>query len=444
MYKKNKHIKRTPLTVVSAVIVFALMAIGITNNAKDTANTPNTASYETTDYNYNYDDYSSKNNSSNTDNSQSSLNVTVLDVGQGLSVLVNCDNHYMLYDGGNGDYSSFLVSYLSKNNITNFDYVIASHYDADHISGLVGVIYNYSISQLIAPNYTASSRIYNSFIKAINTKGISITYPTAGATYPLGNAKLQILAPNSPAYESENDYSIVVKITFGNSSVLITGDATQYSENEMINNQIGLNSDILVVGHHGSSSSTSSQFLNAVNPQYAVISCGKNNSYGHPTSEVLERLASKNVTVLRTDLAGTIDFTIKNNSISYNTEKNTNNNNSNSNGNSNTNNNSSSNSNANTNINNSSNDNNNSNTNIKNNNGGNDNTNNINSNINNNMNNDATTPAITYVLNTNTMKFHLPSCKHASEIADHNKLLSNETRDAILEKGYVPCKTCNP
>ena len=439
MYKKNKHIKRTPLTVVSAVIIFALMAIGITNNAKDTANTPNTSTYETTDYNYNYDDYSSKDNSSTTDNSQSSLNVTVLDVGQGLSVLINCDNHYMLYDGGNGDYSSFLVSYLSKNSITNFDYVIASHYDADHISGLVGVIYNYSVSQLIAPNYTVSSRIYNSFIKAINTKGISITYPTIGATYPLGNAKLQILAPNSPAYESENDYSIVVKITFGDSSVLITGDATQYSENEMINNQIDLNSDILVVGHHGSSSSTSSQFLNAVNPQYAVISCGKNNSYGHPTSEVLERLASKNVTVLRTDLAGTIDFTIKNNSISYNAEKNDSNSNSNGDGNSNTNNNSN-NGNTNNTINSSSNGN--TNINTINNNGSPD--NNINDNNSNSNSNDATTSTITYVLNTNTMKFHLPSCKHASEIADHNKLLSNETRDAILEKGYVPCKTCNP
>lgn len=321
MYKKNKHNKRTPLTAVSAVILFALMTIGITNNASNTANNPNTSAYETTDYNYNHDDYSSKDNSSISDSSQGFLNVTVLDVGQGLSVLINCDNHYMLYDGGNGDYSSFLVSYLSKNNITNFDYVFASHYDADHISGLVGVIYNYSISQLIAPNYTASSRIYNSFIKAINTKGISITYPTVGTTYPLGSAKIQILAPNSPAYESENDYSIVVKITFGGSSVLITGDATQYSENEMLNNQFNLNSDILVVGHHGSSSSTSSQFLNAVNPQYAVISCERNNSYGHPASDVLERLVSKNITVLRTDLAGTIEFTIKNNSISYNTEK---------------------------------------------------------------------------------------------------------------------------
>ncbi len=407
MYKKNKHNKRTPLTVVSAVILFALMTIGITNNASNTANNSNTPAYETTDYNHNYDDYSSKDNSSIADSSQGFLNVTVLDVGQGLSVLINCDNHYMLYDGGNGNYSSFLVSYLSKNNITNFDYVFASHYDADHISGLVGVIYNYSISQLIAPNYTASSRIYNSFIKAINTKGISITYPTVGTTYPLGSAKIQILAPNSPAYESENDYSIVVKITFGGSSVLITGDATQYSENEMLNNQLNLNSDILVVGHHGSSSSTSSQFLNAVNPQYAVISCERNNSYGHPASDVLERLVSKNITVLRTDLAGTIEFTIKNNSISYNTEKNDSN--SSGNGNSNTNNNSSSNSNA-----------------------------------NNNSNNDATTSAITYILNTNTMKFHLPSCKHANEIADHNKLLSNETRDTILEKGYVPCKICNP
>lgn len=407
MYKKNKHNKRTPLTVVSAVILFALMTIGITNNASNTANNPNTSAYETTDYNYNHDDYSSKDNSSIADSSQGFLNVTVLDVGQGLSVLINCDNHYMLYDGGNGNYSSFLVSYLSKNNITNFDYVFASHYDADHISGLVGVIYNYSISQLIAPNYTASSRIYNSFIKAINTKGFSITYPTVGATYPLGSAKIQILAPNSPAYESENDYSIVVKITFGGSSVLITGDATQYSENEMLNNQFNLNSDILVVGHHGSSSSTSSQFLNAVNPQYAVISCERNNSYGHPASDVLERLVSKNITVLRTDFAGTIKFTIKNNSISYNTEKNDSN--SSGNGNGNTNNNISSNSNA-----------------------------------NNNSNNDATTSAITYILNTNTMKFHLPSCKHANEIADHNKLLSNETRDIILEKGYVPCKICNP
>lgn len=124
MYKKNKHYKRTPLTVVSAVILFALMTIGITNNASNTANNSNTPAYETTDYNHNYDDYSSKDNSSIADSSQGFLNVTVLDVGQGLSVLINCDNHYMLYDGGNGNYSSFLVSYLSKNNITNFDYVL--------------------------------------------------------------------------------------------------------------------------------------------------------------------------------------------------------------------------------------------------------------------------------------------------------------------------------
>lgn len=323
------------------------------------------------------------NSLNNTPATDSSLNISVLNVGQGLSILVSCDNHYLLYDGGDAGHSSYVVSYLLSQNISKLDYIIASHYDADHISGLVGVLYNLPAGTIIAPRYTTDSHIYNSFVTAIASCNNSITYPLPGDTYSLGNAAIKILAPSDDNYDNENDYSVVVKISLNDKSILITGDATTLSEHEMISAGYDLNSDILVIGHHGSASSTSPEFLEAVNPSYAIISCKKNNSYGHPTNEVLEQLNAKNISIYRTDLSGTLNISIQNNTISLNASEPE-------------------------------------------------------------TGNFSTLQNTKYFFNTNTKKIHLPDCDHVSDISDKNKLPTGKALNTLLDEGYTPCKNCNP
>ena len=245
-------------------------------------------------------------------------NVWVLDVGQGSSTLVESDGEYMLIDGGDSDKSSYLVSYLKKKEITNFKYVIATHYDADHLNGVVGALNVFDVENVICPEYTTTTRVYNSFISIMDNKKINRIQPIVGETYSLGRGEFTIIAPNSTGYSNVNDYSVGIRFKYNNKSFLVAGDATNISEEEIVNNSIDINSDVYIVNHHGSSGSSSSEFLNKIDPEYAVISAGKGNAYGHPAYKTLEKLNKIGAKIYRTDIEGEIEFSFTEKEIQFN------------------------------------------------------------------------------------------------------------------------------
>lgn len=236
----------------------------------------------------------------------SPLRVDFLDVGQGLSVLVEADGRFLLYDGGDRSTSSFVVAYLKERGVEELDYLIASHYDADHINGLVGALNVFEVGQILGPDYEASSRVYDSLINTAAELGKEIIHPEMGSVYPIGDGYFEVLSPLSDQYSDANNYSITIRLVYDDISFLLTGDAEEESETEMLAAWPDLKSDVLSVGHHGSPSSSGPEFLDRVSPEYAVISCGKDNSYGHPSPSVLERLNQRGISYWRTDEIGTI------------------------------------------------------------------------------------------------------------------------------------------
>lgn len=235
-----------------------------------------------------------------------------LDVGQGDAELITLPTgENILIDAGLKAGSDNLVNYLKELGVKKIDILIATHPHADHIGGMEKVIKNFDIGEIYMPK-VADSQVpttvtYTKLLEAIQAKGLSINQAKAGTTILTnGNAKLEILAPNSTSYKDLNDYSIVTKLTYGNHKFLFTGDAEKASENEMLSKKYDLSCDILKLGHHGSSTSTTDQFLKAASPSAAIISCGLNNDYGHPHKETMETMQNNKITVYRTDSDGTI------------------------------------------------------------------------------------------------------------------------------------------
>lgn len=196
----------------------------------------------------------------------------LLDVGQGQCALIEADGHYMLIDGGGRSSSSFVVSYLKQQGIEHFDYVALSHYDEDHMSGLIGalsVFSEYPDGQILLPAYAGEGELYQSFAAAAVSNGAVILHPLAGESFFLGGAIVEVVGPIRTDYEGENDRSLVFRITYGDISCLISGDAEQESEWDMANSGMDISADVYVAGHHGSRTSTTEPFLDAVAPAYA-------------------------------------------------------------------------------------------------------------------------------------------------------------------------------
>ncbi|MBU5455095.1 ComEC/Rec2 family competence protein [Caproiciproducens sp. MSJ-32] len=229
-----------------------------------------------------------------------------IDVGQGDSILVQVNNKNMLIDAGPADSRENLLDYLSLLNINNLDYVIATHPHEDHIGNMAYIIDKYNVLNFYAPKITNNTKSFETMVEALVRKDLKINVIKAGIrSISLGkNTKVEVFSPSSDNYENINNYSPIIKISHGNNSFLLTGDAEELIEKEVINSNYNLKSDLLKIGHHGSSSSTSKEFFYKVNPSITVISVGKNNSYGHPTKKVLETI--KNSKILRTDQKGTI------------------------------------------------------------------------------------------------------------------------------------------
>ena len=308
-----------------------------------------------------------------------------IDVGQALSVLVECDGQYMLYDGGNVDDGSLIVSYLQSQGVERLEYVFCSHAHEDHVGGLAAALAYFPAYHVYSPVTEASTKCFKDFVKYTQQQGLQVEVPAVGTTWPLGGATVTMVGPVAQ-YSDTNDTSIVLRIEYGSTSFLLTGDMEKTAETDLVNSGVNLRADVLQVGHHGSSTSTGYLFLNSVLPEMAVISCGVNNKYGHPHEETLSILRDAGVDVYRTDLQGTITIGSDGQNYTVGTEH---------------------------------------------------------------FAEDAqlnpTDPAAsstvqqTYIGNVNSKKFHLPSCSNLP--AEKNQILFSSYDEAV-EAGYTPCSSC--
>lgn len=256
--------------------------------------------------------------------SSAGLSVHFIDVGQGDCTLVMCEGHNMLIDAGESDQGKKVVEYLKAQNIECLDYVIGTHPHSDHIGGLRAVVESdIKIDKIIMPKIpdeqVPTSYTYTKLLKAIINKGLTVT-KADDSEFDLGCAVINTYTPKK-VYKNLNDYSVATKITHGGNSFLITGDLGKQSEKELINRGCNLSAKVLQAGHHGSRESSIKQFLEKVNPSYAVIQCGAGNSYGHPHDEALERISKYAEKIYRNDKDGTIVFESDGKGMNINFEK---------------------------------------------------------------------------------------------------------------------------
>ncbi|MDO4460065.1 MAG: ComEC/Rec2 family competence protein, partial [Clostridia bacterium] len=249
------------------------------------------------------------------------LTVTMLDVGQGLSVLFESDGEYMLYDGGGRNSSSYVVAYLKQHGITELDYLVASHYDEDHIAGLVGVLNTTEVDTVINPDYVNDTKIYSSFVSKREQSKAEVIYPGIGDSFTFGDSDITVISPENYDCEDKNSASVVLRIRCGDFSCIITGDAEEDAETSMVYSDYDIDCDLYIVGHHGSSSSSSGDFVRAMSPAYSFISVGKDNSYGHPTERTLNTLSAYNSEIYRTDESGEITLTYRDGNTEIFTQK---------------------------------------------------------------------------------------------------------------------------
>lgn len=349
------------------------------------------------------------------------MKVHFIDVGQGDATLITCGGHAMLIDSGDDSKGTAIQNYLKKQNIKKLDYLILTHPDADHIGGAPVIITKFEIDKVFVSNYEKDTKTYQKLIQALDNKRLKYTTPDVGAQYSLGTATITILAPND-TYDNPNDASVACIIQNGNNKFLFTGDAEENAEEDILDNGINISADVYHVGHHGSRYSTSKDFFDAVKPSYAVISCGEGNSYGHPHAEPLNTFRMNGVKVFRTDEEGTIIATSDGKKITFNvpesetwqpgeqtqsssapktsqaqeTPKES------------------------------------------------DNSEAVVQEAPKEDVNASIPNGITYVLNKNTMKFHLPGCSSVDTIKPKNREDTTMSRDEVIGSGYVPCKRCNP
>lgn len=236
--------------------------------------------------------------------------VHFIDVGQGQCVLICSDGYNMLIDGGEREYSSKIISYIENLDIEKLDYVIATHPHSDHIGGLSDVIEYFGAENIIVPvipeELVPTSNSYYNFLNAVKKNGNGMNKAVVGKVYNLGNSQFEIIAPLSDESDDLNNYSVVCVFRYGENTALFGGDASTSEENDIIESNADIDVDLLNVFHHGSSSSSGKEFLYNVSPEYCVIMCGADNSYGHPNKSTIEQLEVYTDNIYRTDLQGTI------------------------------------------------------------------------------------------------------------------------------------------
>ncbi len=314
----------------------------------------------------------------------SSFEIHFIDVGQADSALVICDGHYMLIDGGNAEDSDLVYSYLERYGARRLDCMVASHAHEDHIGGLSGALNYAAVDAALCPVTEYSSKVFQNMVKYLGEQGKALTVPEPGDKFSLGSAQVEILGPVRE-YDDTNNTSIVLRIDYGETSFLFTGDMETEAEEDLIDSGANLSATVLKAGHHGSDTSTGYRFLREVMPEYAVISVGEGNKYGHPSSEVLSRFRDAGTEVYRTDMQGHIIARSDGKTVIFTTEKEA---------------------------------------------------------------DTATNPTgnsvpQTYIGNVGTKKFHLPDCASAKNIQEEKRVEFYSRLQAVLE-GYEPCGRCEP
>lgn len=335
--------------------------------------------------------------------SDSGLRVHFIDVGQGDSILAESGGHFLLIDAGENDQGSTVVSYLKQAGVKKLDYIIGTHPHSDHIGGLDDVIRAFDVEKVILPPIEHTTKTFEDVLDAISDKGLKITKPVPGTSYNLGDTSFTVIAPvKGKDYGTDlNNWSVGIRLTYGDNAFVLCGDAESAAEQDIVDSGAVLSADVLKAGHHGSSTSTSAAFLKKVSPTWAVIQCGKDNSYGHPHRETLAALKKAGVTVFRTDELGTIIAVSDGSSISW-------------------------------------------------------------SHITASGQEESLSSASdtkgqslsgglksasetgTYILNTNTKKFHKLDCTSISHIQAENKKSFTGTRKELTDQGYAPCGQCKP
>lgn len=246
------------------------------------------------------------------------LNVRYIDVGQADAILIRQNNKNMLIDAGNNEDGPKLVKYFNDLGIEEFDYVFATHAHEDHIGGIDDIIKNFKVNNFYMPDVITTTKTFEDVLDALLSKGMMYKTPKIDEEIIFDKSKIKILSVTNDDSDL-NDTSIVFKMTFNENSFLFTGDATSKIEKTLLNKDI--KSDVLKVGHHGSSYSNSAEFLKGVNPKYAIISSGVGNSYKHPHDIILNRLKKQNIKIYRTDEIGTITVISDGKKINIKSEK---------------------------------------------------------------------------------------------------------------------------
>ncbi len=250
---------------------------------------------------------------------EGTINVHFIDVGQADCILFMTEDGNMIIDAGTNSSEDELKLYLDNLGITSFKYAVFTHFHEDHIGGADLIMNNYDVENVILPDAVATTVTYEKLMDAIEKSDAKVTVAVPGETFYIGALQNTILAPNSAHEDNANNTSVVLKTEYGNTSFMLTGDAEVESEEEILEKfgADALKCDLLKMGHHGSSTSTSDEFLKAVSPSIAVISCGVDNSYGHPHAETLEKLNNAGIKYYRTDLLGSVVFKSDGESITF-------------------------------------------------------------------------------------------------------------------------------
>lgn len=237
--------------------------------------------------------------------------VSFIDVGQGNCTLLKCGDKAILVDSGEVGAAQTVINYIKNQNIKTLDCVLVTHPHSDHMGAMTKLLYEFKIKDVIMPEIPEeiipTSKTYEKFLVAVSENAENVIAAKPDETFSYGEMKMEIFAPLRD-YDDLNDMSAVTRISYGDTSVMFTGDATATVEKDLLKKKIDYSATILSVGHHGSKTSSSEKWLKAVDPKYAVICCGLNNDYGHPHQSVVNRLEEFGIKTYRTDLLGTIVF----------------------------------------------------------------------------------------------------------------------------------------
>lgn len=330
------------------------------------------------------------------------MKVTYIYIGQGDATLIQSGDEAMLIDTGEYEEKNTLMEELTAAGVEELDYLILTHPDADHIGAGDVVVENYEVKNVIMPDLERDTNAYEYTMEAIEKAGTNVINPEVGEEYELGDARFVVISPYEVIEDDANNSSVGIKLVHGNNTFLFTGDAEEAEEGEMVSGNIDLECDVLKCGHHGSRTATSDRFLAAANPTWAVISCGEDNQYGFPHSEVVAKLEDDDVQIYRTDTMGTVTAVSDGTTIDWNGEAGLT---------------------------------------VK--------QSEADTGTHTDIDTDAETEieaaeSVTYILNTNTKKIHLPDCSSVSTIAEQNKEESTDSIEILEQEGYTRCKRCNP